>query len=69
MEGYSDYVDYSKEYAQAAKEKMNYGSNPSGNQRDKQNSRLSNRSAQDQDLKQHPEEHSSRPAPDEAYDQ
>ena len=49
MEGYNDYVDYGKDYAQAAVEKgMKYAS---ANQREKQNSRLSNRSAHDQEVK------------------
>lgn len=46
MDGYNDYVDNTKQYVQADKA-MKYG-----NQRDKQNSRLSNRSSHPQDVKQ-----------------
>lgn len=46
MEGYNDYVDNSKQYAQPDKA-IKYGG-----QRDKQNSRLSNRSSHPQDVKQ-----------------
>lgn len=45
MEGYNDYVDSSKLYSQAEKAIMH------ANQRDKQNSRLSNRSSHQQDAK------------------